>query len=33
MRFIFLIISLDLIMYSSNDHANREKGHDQSFIL
>ena len=35
MRFLFLlvILSSDLIMSSSNDHANREEGQDQSFIL
>ena len=33
MRFIFLILSLDLIMSSSNDHENKEEGQDQAFIL
>ena len=33
MRFLLVILSSDLIMSSSNDHANREEGQDQSFIL
>ena len=33
MRFIFVILSFDLLMSSRIDHANREKGQDQSFIL
>ena len=33
MRFIFLILSFNLIMSLGNDLANREVGQDQSFIL
>ena len=33
MRFCFVIIFFDLIMSSRIDHANREEGQDQSFIL
>ena len=33
MRFLLVILSSELIMSSSNDHANREEGQDQSFIL
>ena len=32
MRFLFIILSFDLIMSSSNDHANRAR-QDKSFIL
>ena len=32
-RFVFVILSFNLIMSSSNDLANREVGQDQSFIL
>ena len=33
MRFLFVILSFDLIMSSKIYHANREEGQDQSFIL
>ena len=33
MRFLFVILSFDLIMSSKIDHANREDGQDQSFIV
>ena len=33
MRFLFIILSFDLIMSSSNDHANRAERQDKSFIL
>ena len=33
MRFLFVIISFDLIMSSRIDHANRKEEKDQSFIL
>ena len=26
-------VNFSLIMYASNDHANREEGQDQSFLL
>ena len=33
MRFLYVIQSFDLIMSSRIDHANKEEGQDQSFIL
>ena len=33
MRFLFVILSFDLIMSLRIDHANMEEGLDQSFIL
>ena len=33
MRFLFVILSFDLIMSSKTDHANRKDGQDQSFIV